>query len=159
MNARHPPAPDAAATGARELSCRACAAPLARVFVDLGSSPLANSFLTAEQLAGPEPFYPLTVYVCQRCWLCQLPAAASPAEIFGDYAYFSSFATSWVEHARRYVEAMIARFGFGAAHQVVEIASNDGYLLRHFHARGVPVLGVEPAANVATCSVRWPAHR
>ncbi len=129
--------------------CRACGAPLAHHFVDLGSSPLANSYLTAEALAAAEPFYPLTVYVCDRCWLCQLPEAATPAEIFSDYAYFSSYSDSWVEHARRYAEAMIERFGFGADHQVVEIASNDGYLLRHFRDRGVPVLGIEPAANVA----------
>jgi hypothetical protein len=122
------------------------------VLADLGSSPLANSYLTAEQLAGPERFYPLCVRVCERCWLCQLPAAASPEEIFGDYAYFSSFSTSWVEHARRYVEAMIARFGLAAGHRVVEIASNDGYLLRHFRDRGVPVLGIEPAANVAAAA-------
>jgi len=133
-------------------ACRFCAAPLERVFVDLGSSPLANSYRTAEQLLEAEPFYPLCVYVCERCWLCQLPEAASPAEIFGDYAYFSSFSTSWVDHARQYVESMIDRFGFGAEHQVVEIASNDGYLLRHFKERGVPVLGIEPAANVAAAA-------
>jgi len=133
--------------------CRFCSAPLELVFADLGASPLANSYLSAAALAGPEPYYPLTVYVCERCWLCQLPPAARPEEIFGDYAYFSSYSSSWVEHARRYVEAMIARFGFGPAHQVVEIASNDGYLLRHFHERGVPVLGIEPAANVAAAAV------
>ncbi|KAB2966702.1 MAG: class I SAM-dependent methyltransferase [Thermoanaerobaculia bacterium] len=134
------------------MRCRACAAPLERVFVDLGSSPLANSYLEPARIAAAEPFYPLTVYVCERCWLCQLPEAASPAEIFGDYAYFSSYSTSWLEHARRYVEAMIARFGLDRSHQVVEIASNDGYLLRWFRERGVPVLGVEPAANVAAAA-------
>ena len=136
-------------TSAPEPRCRFCGDPLGLVFADLGSSPLANSYLSAEDLGRAERFYPLEVRVCERCWLCQLPEAASPEEIFGDYAYFSSFSTTWVEHARRYVEAMIARFGFGSAHQVVEIASNDGYLLRHFRERGVPVLGVEPAANVA----------
>jgi SAM-dependent methyltransferase len=129
--------------------CRFCGAPLERVFVDLGSSPLANSYLEPEDLERPEPWYPLTVRLCDRCWLCQLPAVATPEQIFGDYAYFSSFSTSWLEHARRYVEAMIERFGLGAGHQVVEVASNDGYLLRHFVERGVPVLGIEPAANVA----------
>jgi SAM-dependent methyltransferase len=129
--------------------CRFCGAPLERVFVDLGSSPLANSYLAADELERPEPFYPLTVRLCERCWLCQLPEVARPEQIFSDYAYFSSYSTSWVEHARRYAEAMIARFGLGATSQVVEIASNDGYLLRHFRDRGVPVLGVEPAANVA----------
>jgi SAM-dependent methyltransferase len=148
-------APDAARSAPPSRSppaCRGCGAPLERVFVDLGSSPLANSFLEPAALAAAEPFYPLTVYVCERCWLCQLPEAASPAEIFGDYAYFSSYSTSWLEHARSYVEAMIARFGLGASHQVVEIASNDGYLLRWFRERGVPVLGVEPAANVAAAA-------
>ena len=133
-------------------TCRACRAPLALVFADLGSSPLANSYLGAEALAAAEPFYPLTVYVCERCWLGQLPAVARPEEIFSDYAYFSSYSASWVEHARRYVEQMCERFAIGAGHQVVEIASNDGYLLRHFLARGVPVLGVEPAANVAAAA-------
>jgi SAM-dependent methyltransferase len=132
------------------LACRFCREPLALVLADLGTSPLSNSYLTAEALAGAEAHYPLTVYVCDRCWLCQLPEAARPDEIFSaDYAYFSSYSPSWVEHARRYCEAMIERFDLGAAHQVVEIASNDGYLLRHFVARGVPVLGVEPAANCA----------
>jgi SAM-dependent methyltransferase len=130
-------------------ACRFCGAPLDLVFADLGSSPLANSYLSAEELTRAERFYPLCVRVCRRCWLCQLPEQASPEEIFGDYAYFSSFSTSWLDHARRYVEAMTARFGLGSASQVVEIASNDGYLLRWFHERGVPVLGVEPAANVA----------
>ncbi len=134
------------------LGCRFCGTPLERIFVDLGSSPLANSYLEPEALDRPEPWYPLTVSVCERCWLCQLPAVATPEQIFSDYAYFSSYSTTWVEHARTYVESMIARFGLGAAHQVVEVASNDGYLLRHFVARGVPVLGVEPAANVAAAA-------
>ena len=132
-----------------ELSCRSCGRPLSNVFVDLGSSPLANSYLDEAALQRAEPFYPLCVYVCDACWLCQLPECATPEEIFADYAYFSSYSTSWLEHARLYCEAMIGRFGLGAASQVVEIASNDGYLLRHFRDRGVPVLGVEPAANVA----------
>jgi SAM-dependent methyltransferase len=137
---------------ATELACRFCREPLALVFADLGGSPLANSYLSAEALAGAEKHYPLTVYVCERCWLCQLPAVARPEEIFSDYAYFSSYTASWVEHARRYCDTMIERFGFGTGHQVVEIASNDGYLLRHFVERGVPVLGVEPAANVAAAA-------
>lgn len=138
---------------AARLHCRFCAEPLALVFADLASSPLSNAYLTADALDRAEPHYPLTVYVCERCWLCQLPEAARPDEIFSaDYAYFSSYSASWVEHARRYCEAMIERFGLGAAEQVVEIASNDGYLLRHFVARGVPVLGVEPAANVAAAA-------
>jgi SAM-dependent methyltransferase len=131
------------------LSCRACGRPLSNVFVDLGSSPLANSYLDEAALQRPESFYPLCVFVCDGCWLCQLPECATPEEIFADYAYFSSYSTSWLEHARLYCEAMIDRFGLGSSSQVVEIASNDGYLLRHFRHRGVPVLGVEPAANVA----------
>ncbi len=136
-------------TASTALPCRSCGRPLGSVFVDLGSSPLANSYLDQAAMQRAEAFYPLCVYVCENCWLCQLPECATPQEIFGDYAYFSSYSTSWLEHARRYVEAMIERFGLGGGSQVVEIASNDGYLLRHFRERGVPVLGVEPAANVA----------
>lgn len=136
-------------TPAQDLVCRSCGAPLDRVMVDLGSSPLANSYLSSTALARAELFLPLCVYVCERCWLCQLPECATPQEIFSDYAYFSSFSTSWLEHARGYVDAVVPRFGLGPASQVVEIASNDGYLLKNFVARGIPVLGVEPAANVA----------
>jgi SAM-dependent methyltransferase len=121
--------------------------------VDLGSSPLANSYLSAEALARPELFLPLCVYVCERCWLCQLPECATPQEIFSDYAYFSSFSTSWLEHAKSYVDAVVPRFGLGSHSQVVEIASNDGYLLKNFVERGIPVLGVEPAANVAEAAI------
>jgi SAM-dependent methyltransferase len=96
-----------------------------------------------------EPYYPLHAWVCDRCWLVQLEAFESPQEIFGDYAYFSSYSDSWLEHARRYTAAMVPRLGLGPASQVVEIASNDGYLLQYFHAAGIPVLGIEPAANVA----------
>ncbi len=134
---------------AQDLVCRSCGAPLDRVMVDLGSSPLANSYLAAADLARAELFLPLCVYVCERCWLCQLPECATPQEIFSDYAYFSSFSTSWLEHARDYVDAMVPRFKLGPTSQVVEIASNDGYLLKNFVERGIPVLGVEPAANVA----------
>jgi len=134
------------------LACRACGAPLELVLADLGASPLANSYLAAEQLRQGELFLPLTVYVCERCWLAQLPESASPQEIFSDYAYFSSFSDTWLAHAEHYVTAMCARFGFGPRHQVVEIASNDGYLLRFFRERGVPVLGIEPAANVAAAA-------
>jgi len=134
-------------------SCRFCGAPLTRTFVDLGLSPLANSYVEPEDLQAPEAFYPLHVFVCEECLLVQLPEAARPEEIFSDYAYFSSVSTSWVAHARRYAEAMIERFHLGPDHQVVEIASNDGYLLRHFRERPqdqrVPVLGIEPAANIA----------
>jgi SAM-dependent methyltransferase len=122
---------------------------LEHVFADLGSSPLANSYLRAEDLAKAEPFYPLTVYVCGDCFLVQLPESASPESIFSDYAYFSSTSESWIRHAQAYVESISERLSLGPESQVVEIASNDGYLLQWFVERGVPVLGVEPAANVA----------
>ncbi|HEY2293441.1 MAG TPA: class I SAM-dependent methyltransferase [Thermoanaerobaculia bacterium] len=131
------------------LSCRFCGAPLSEVFVDLGASPLANSYLEPEDLARAEAFYPLCVYVCGECLLVQLPEEERPEAIFSDYAYFSSYSDSWLRHAKTYAEAMIERFGFGAGTQVIEIASNDGYLLRWFKERGVPVLGIEPARNVA----------
>jgi 2-polyprenyl-3-methyl-5-hydroxy-6-metoxy-1,4-benzoquinol methylase len=130
-------------------NCRFCGSPLQAVFADLGMSPLANSYLTPEQGNAMEPFYPLRALVCDRCFLVQLEEYESPSHIFSDYAYFSSYSSSWLEHSRRYVEAMIDRFGFDGSSHVVEIASNDGYLLQYFKERGVPVLGVEPAANVA----------
>jgi SAM-dependent methyltransferase len=117
-------------------------------------SPLCESYLSGEQLNHMEPFYPLHVYVCAECFLVQLEAYVSAEHIFSDYAYFSSYSDSWVEHARRYTEKMVERFGLGPQHQVIELASNDGYLLQHFASRGVPVLGVEPAANVAEVAVR-----
>lgn len=129
--------------------CRLCKAPLSRTFVDLGVSPLANSYLEPADLERPETFYPLKAYVCEACFLVQLPEEATPEEIFSDYAYFSSVSESWVEHARRYAEMAIDRFRLGPESLVLELASNDGYLLRHFQEHGVPVLGVEPAANVA----------
>lgn len=132
-------------------SCRFCRAPLTRTFLDLGEQPLANSYLTPEQLAaGNEPVFPLHTRVCDRCFLVQADHDV-PAEAIFDagYAYFSSFSPGWVEHARRYAEAMIARFGLGPESLVVEVASNDGYLLKHFLARDIPVLGVEPTANTA----------
>jgi SAM-dependent methyltransferase len=130
-------------------SCRFCVAPLAHRLVDLGQSPLSNRFLRADQLGQVEPFYPLAVYVCEHCLLVQLPEVETPEHIFGDYVYFSSYSDTWLAHARGYCETMIARLGLGAETPVVEIASNDGYLLHYFRAAGVPVLGVEPAANVA----------
>jgi SAM-dependent methyltransferase len=134
------------------LTCRSCGAPLTHSFADLGATPLANSYLTAEQLEASEPFYPLHVRVCGSCWLVQLPAVARPEEIFSDYAYFSSYSTSWLAHADRFAEMAVARFGLGAASRVVEVASNDGYLLAAFERRGIPVLGIEPAANVAAAA-------
>ncbi len=134
-------------------TCRFCQATLEETFVDLGMSPLCESFLSAEQIDLMEPFYPLRAYVCTGCWLVQLPQYVSASEIFGEYAYFSSYSDSWLKHARKYCEAMIERFDLGRASQIVEIASNDGYLLRNFVDRGIPALGVEPAANVAAAAV------
>ena len=132
-----------------DLACRFCGAALRETFCDLGSAPLANSFLEASELERVEDSYPLKAFVCGRCFLVQLPVHRSPRDLFGEYAYFSSFSESWLEHARRYTEAVVGRFGLGPASRVVEIGSNDGYLLRHFMKKGIPVLGVEPAANVA----------
>ena len=130
-------------------ACRHCGAALQHTFCDLGMSPLSNAFLDAASLNQAERFYPLHAYVCAECLLVQLQEFESPERIFSDYAYFSSYSQTWLEHARNYTEAMVARFGLGAGSQVVEIASNDGYLLQYFKAKGIPVLGIEPAANVA----------
>ncbi|TMI07556.1 MAG: class I SAM-dependent methyltransferase [Betaproteobacteria bacterium] len=130
-------------------SCRLCSATLNRSFCDLGMSPLSNAFLNADQLNAMEPFYPLHAWVCEKCFLVQLEEFESPAHIFGDYAYFSSYSDTWLAHARDYVERGTQRFGFGPQTRVVELASNDGYLLQYFKAKGIPVLGIEPAANVA----------
>ena len=131
------------------LSCRACGAPLRHSFVDLGETPLANSYPAAADLARPDPRYPLHARVCGDCFLVQLDEVVTAQAIFSDYAYFSSYSASWVEHARLFCERARERFGLGRDSLVVEVASNDGYLLRHFAEAGVPVLGIEPAANVA----------
>jgi len=133
----------------KELGCRFCGHPLRQSFVDLGMSPLANSYVEPEALQRMEPFFPLHVWVCEHCLLVQLPETESPEVIFSDYAYFSSYSTSWLRHAESYVAAMVERFGLDQESQVVEIASNDGYLLQYFQQRGIPVLGIEPAGNVA----------
>ena len=132
-----------------QLTCRFCSTPLEHTFADLGMSPLANAYLTAEELHRPERFYPLHAFVCGQCFLVQLPEIESPEAIFSDYAYFSSYSTTWLEHARRFAAEASERFGLGGDSLVVEIASNDGYLLRFFHQRRIPVLGIEPARNVA----------
>jgi SAM-dependent methyltransferase len=129
--------------------CRFCRTPLHRTFVDLGMSPLCETFLDARQLNHMEPFYPLHVYVCEECLLVQLEEYVSPAEIFTDYPYFSSYSDSWIRHAARYVDAVSERLGLGRDSLVVELGSNDGYLLQHFVAKDVPVLGIEPAQIVA----------
>jgi len=130
--------------------CRFCDAPLGITFSDLGMSPLSNSYLKPEQLGLRENFYPLHAWVCEQCLLVQLEQFEPPERIFTDeYAYFSSFSDSWLRHSREYVDEMVARFGLGPQHLAMEIASNDGYLLQYFVQRGVPVLGIEPAANCA----------
>ena len=129
--------------------CRLCGAVLTRTFVDLGMSPLCESYVPAERLDEAEVFYPLHVRLCGSCLLVQLPAYVSGEHIFSEYAYFSSYSDSWVAHAKAYAEAMIGHLGLGPDSLVTEVASNDGYLLQHFLAEGIPVLGVEPAANVA----------
>jgi ubiquinone/menaquinone biosynthesis C-methylase UbiE len=141
-------APSTGTTPSGHPGCRFCGGPLEN-FVDLGMSPLCESFVPAEKLNAMEPFYPLTAFVCRDCFLVQLQEYVDPAEIFTEYAYFSAFSDAWLEHARRYVEAMTERFGLGPASHVVELASNDGYLLQYFVQKGVPVLGIDPAANVA----------
>ena len=131
-------------------TCRLCGAPLTTTFIDLGLSPLANSFISANKVDEGEEFFPLHVWVCGRCFLVQLEEFKRPEAIFSDYAYFSSYSTTWLKHAEAYVAAMTRRFALAPQSKVVEVASNDGYLLKYFVARGLPVLGVEPAANVAT---------
>jgi SAM-dependent methyltransferase len=130
-------------------ACRLCGAELKLTFVDIGMSPLCESYIAADRTDDPEVFYPLHVRVCEKCLLVQLPAYVAGEDIFSDYAYFSSYSDSWVAHAKRYADDMTARLGLRAGSLVTEVASNDGYLLQHFHAAGIPVLGVEPAANVA----------
>jgi hypothetical protein len=139
---------------ARSWSCRFCGGASRQSFVDLGSSPLCQKHVPLAQAHEAEPFFPLHAFVCSECWLVQLDEFVVPSEIFGDgtYAYFASFSDSWLAHARRYVDAVSQRFGLGQTSFVVEIASNDGYLLQNFVQRGVPVLGIEPASNCAAAA-------
>jgi len=134
-------------------ACRFCSSPLEHTFTDLGMSPLSNSYVRPEKANAMEPFYPLHTYVCTSCWLVQLQMYETGEHIFSDYAYFSSFSDSWLAHAKAYTEKMRERFGLGTKSLVVEIASNDGYLLQYFKGAGIPVLGVEPAANCAEAAV------
>ena len=133
--------------------CRFCQSRLTTTFADLGMSPLSNSFVAADCLSAMEGVYPLHAYVCDNCLLVQLEEFESPQAIFSDYAYFSSYSDTWLEHARSYVAAMVERFRIGATSQVVELASNDGYLLQYFVERHIPVLGIEPAQNVAAAAI------
>lgn len=149
MSAQPLPNSETPAPATAGKTCRFCAAPLSQTVVDLGVMPPANYYLRPEDLGRAEPFYPLHAYVCDSCLLVQIEELQSPHQLFADYAYFSSYSDSWLRHAEHYVAAMMSRFGFGKSSRIVEVASNDGYLLQYFAARGVPVLGIEPAANVA----------
>lgn len=143
--------------GARQLRqgrCRSCGAALTHTFVDLGVSPLANSNLEPVELNQMEPFYPLHAYVCAECFLVQLEEFETPQHIFADYAYLSSYSESWVQHARNYVDTIVPRLNLDTRSQVIEIASNDGYLLQFFVEKGIPALGIEPAANAAQLAIR-----
>lgn len=132
--------------------CRFCGSALRHTFVDLGMSPLCESYVEPDGLNEMEPFYPLHVRVCASCFLVQVEEYVAPEAIFTEYAYFSAFSDSWVSHARDYTETMVRNLGLDESSRVVEVASNDGYLLQHFVARGIPVLGVDPAANVAAAA-------
>jgi len=137
-----------------EPPCRFCGAPLRDVFADLGMSPVANDNVPLEQAGAMEPFFPLCALVCAQCFLVQLAPYETPRPIFrDDYAYFSSYSTSWLEHSRRYAEQMIERLALDGSSQVIELASNDGYLLQYFVQAGVPVLGIEPTANTAQVAI------
>ena len=140
-------------------SCRHCGSSLDLSLVDLGKSPLCQTVLTEAGLGEPEIFYPLHAKVCTRCWLVQIPEFVPPEGIFTEYAYFSAYSDSWVEHARKYVEMIVQRLSLTPDDLVVELASNDGYLLQHFLPHGVPVLGIDPARNVAEARDRSAASR
>lgn len=136
------------------MNCRFCKTPLTHKLVDLVSSPPSNSFLSQDQLNDPEPYYPLTVYTCTKCYLVQVDEYKKAKDIFNsNYVYFSSYSKSWVQHAKQYVNDMISRFGYNHDSYVIEIASNDGYLLQHFKDAGVPVLGIEPTKNTANVAI------
>lgn len=135
------------------ISCRFCRAPLRLSFVDLGMSPPCQTHIIVEQLNQMERFYPLHAYVCHKCFLVQLGEYVTPEAIFTEYAYFSSYSATWLKHVSDYTDLMVQRFGLHEQSQVVELASNDGYLLQYFSRKGIPVLGVEPATNVAEAAI------
>jgi hypothetical protein len=137
----------------KSFACRFCGTALEDRVVDLGMSPLCESYVAAEDLDRMEPFYPLHVWVCQRCFLVQLNEYVAAEDIFTEYAYFSSYSSSWLEHVKGYVTMITERLGLGPSSFVVELASNDGYLLQYFVERGIPCLGIEPAANVAAVAI------
>lgn len=134
--------------------CRFCEAPLHHVFVDLGMSPPCQTHIEPHALNDSETFYPLCAYICNQCFLVQLPEYVSPEEIFSEYAYFSSYADTWLQHMKSYADTIVQRFQLDKNSRVVEIASNDGYLLQYFVQKGIPVLGIEPAGNVAEAALR-----
>ena len=134
--------------------CRFCGSNLEHIFVDLGASPLVQSFLSSDKLNQMEPFYPLQVFVCGKCFLVQLREFVAPENIFSDYLYFASYSDTWLAHAKRYTDEMVRRFPISEKSLVIEIASNDGYLLQYFAEKNIPVLGVEPAANVAQVAAK-----
>ncbi len=136
------------------MQCRFCNTELEHIFIDLVNSPASNSFLSPEQLNEPEVFYPLKVYTCHQCFLVQVDECKKSDAIFNsDYAYFSSYSSSWLQHAKKYTGMMIERFGFNEQSQVIEIASNDGYLLQYFKEKNIPVMGIEPTANTAEVAI------
>jgi hypothetical protein len=153
MPVQHDVAHAGVPTGASVNVCRFCGADLRHTFVDLGMSPLCESYLRVDQLNQAEAFYPLHAYVCERCFLVQLQEFVRVEDIFTEYAYFSSYSDTWLAHARRYTDQMVERFGLNERSFVVELASNDGYLLRNFVAQNIPALGIEPAANVAAAAI------
>src|SRR3989338_7283138 len=135
--------------------CRFCDAPLGKPFLDLGRQPLANAYITPERVAKKEFDCPLRVFFCTKCHLTQLSDFMESRDIFNEqYAYFSSFSESWLRHAKNYTDLMVQRFGFNEDSRVVEIASNDGYLLQYFKEKGIPVLGIEPSGNCAEVAVK-----
>lgn len=135
------------------MNCRHCGSPLRLPFLDLGSAPPSNAYLTEADLRAPETWYPLRLLVCEECWLVQTEDHAGREDLFTrDYAYFSSFSTSWLEHARQYLKMMVDRFGLNSSSRVVEVAANDGYLLQYVQAAGIPCYGVEPTAGTAAAA-------
>lgn len=134
--------------------CRFCDAPLTHTFVDLGLSPLCQTQIAPDRVKEKEPFYPLHAFVCTACFLVQIPEVVPPEQIFTDYAYFSSFSDSWLAHVRTYAREMTSLLSLNAGSRVIEVASNDGYLLQYFKEQGIPVLGIEPAENVAAAALK-----
>lgn len=151
--AAHDSSPLAQLQSRQHITCRHCNHPLHHSFADLGVSPLANNYIEPEDVARMQRFYPLHAYVCDQCWLTQLPVHVSAEDIFSEYAYFSSFSSSWLLHVSDYADMMTKRWQLGSAHRVIELASNDGYLLQYFQKLGCQVLGIEPAANVAEIAI------